>query len=799
LIDALLQDLRYALRMLLRAPGFSAAAMLSLALGIGANTAIFSIVNAVFLRRLPVAAPERLVRLYTSDTRNPGLNPTSLPNFRNYRDESRQVFSELAAYDWAPLNLASGGEPEMLFGQVVTANYFATLGVTPILGRGFRPAEEESAEPVAILSHGLWTRRFAGEPGIVGRTIELNGLAFTVVGVAPREFTGLDTGVRPELWVPLGMHARAIPNDAEVFDDRRTLEFSVFGRLRDGASVEQASAIVRAIGARLARTYPKENESRAGDLLPLTAAALDPEFRGIARTAGGMLMTIVGLVLLIACANVANLLLSRATARRREFAVRLSLGASRGRLVSQLLTESALLSVLAGAMGLALGNWAYALLLRIPEMPVPLELSRGLDGRILGFTLAVSIAAGLLFGLAPALQATRPDTTSDLKDRGDSDAGGRAGRLRSALVISQIALSLVALVGASLFVRSLQNAQRIDPGFDADRLAALSFNLGAQGYSPAQAEAFHRALLERAAAIPGVTSASLSTHLPLFGGGFGRTVFPEGTDGSSAGTFAMTNVVGTRYFATMGIPLLKGRDLEETDRAGAPRVAVVNEAMAKRFWPQGDAIGRRFHFFGTETYEVVGIARDSKVWTIGEDPRPCAYLSFAQNEAQSVVLQVRAERPDAALAPLRRVVRELDPRLPVYGASTLRRRIELSLWAPRMAAGLLGSFGALALTIATVGLYGVMAFSVVRRTREIGLRVVMRRGLRLAMVGVVAGVVCGGVLGRLISSLLYSVTPWDAPTFTAVPLTLLAAALLATYLPARRATRVDPMAALRYE
>jgi predicted permease len=811
-MDTLLQDLRYAGRMLRRSPGFTIAAALSLALGIGANTAIFSLVNAVLFARLPVEAPERLVRLYTSDARNPGYNATSFPNYRDYRAQASSVLADVAAYDWAPLSLASGGEPEFLFGQIVTANYFDVLGVRPALGRGFLPDEDQHSVPVAVLSHGLWQRRFGSDPGIVGRNVEMNGMAFTVVGIAPAAFTGLDVGARPELWLPMGLHARVITNDAEAYDDRRTLQFNVFGRLRDGVGIEQAAAAVKTVGERLAAAYPAENKDRYGTLVPLGLATLDGDTRQMARLAAGVLMTVVAFVLLIACANVANLLLGRASARRREVAVRLSLGATRGRLVRQMLTESALLSTVAGVLGLLVGSWGYALLLGLrPESPVAFDLTGRLDPRVLAFTLAVAVASGVLFGLVPALQATRAELASDLKERGEG-SGGRAGnRVRNTLVVSQVALSLVALAGASLFARSLDSARRLEPGFDAERLALASVHLGAQGYSQERGLTFYREALERVGTLPGVESAALATHVALVGGGFGRTVFPEGVTGDVVGTFVNTDAVTPHFFETVGTPVLRGRTFAETDREGAPRVAIVNEAMAKRFWPDADPIGRRFHFFGTEPYEVIGIAKDSAQWNIGEAPRPCAYVALAQNYSPYATLHVRGARPQLLLAPLRAELRRLDERLPIFDVTTFARQIETSLWAPRMAAGLLAAFGTLALTIAAVGLYGVMAFTVARRTREIGLRMalgaaprdvlrmILGRGLALALGGIAIGTGAAALLARASRALLYSPSPFDLATFGLVPLTLVAAALLASYLPARRAMKVDPMIALRCE
>ena len=600
-MGTLWQDLRYAFRTFRRQPGFVAVAVLSLALGIGANTAIFSLLNSVFFHPLPVENVSRLVRVYTTDARNPGFLPTSRLNFEDYRDQV-SAFAEATVYQFVPINLGAerDAKPEVVVGQIVSGNYFSLLGVRPALGRAFRPDEDQVPDrnPVVVLGDALWRTRFGADPGIVGRTIQLNGLTFTVIGVAPRAFMGTDIGIRVALWVPMMMHHHVLPLDATMFDSRRALMFNVIARLKPGATVAQAGSQVQAVGQRLAQSYPSDNKGRGGRVVPLAEASINPNIRGVFKLAGIIIMTVVGLVLLIACANVANLLLARASARRREIAVRVSLGASRWRLGRQLVTESLLLALIAGGLGLVLGLWARQLLLGLTPAgagPFVVDLGSGFDMRVLFFTLGVAIVTGVLFGLAPAVQATRPDLVVDLKDRSSqvSDMRGRFS-LRKTLVVVQVALSFVALVGSGLFLRSLHNAQQIDPGFRTGNLALMSFNIDAQGYSRARGEAFYRQVLDRMGTLPGVRKASLSTLLPLSGGGFMRSVFIEGQDAPSTGNngvLVMTNTVTPAYFETMAIPLRTGRDFAPTDIEGGPRVAIINETMAKRFWPKGDAIG----------------------------------------------------------------------------------------------------------------------------------------------------------------------------------------------------------------
>jgi predicted permease len=826
-MSTLVHDLKYGARMLAKTPGFTAVAALSLALGIGANTTIFTLVNAVLLNPLPVEDPSQLVSIWTTDERNQanqaafGFLQTSPMNFRDLRDKN-EVFSGIAAHVGIPLNITGGtGQPEQIFGEIVTGNYFSVLGARPQVGRGFLPDEDQvpGAKLVAVLGYGEWQKRYGGDPSIVGRTINLNGGAFTVVGVMPKGFKGTNAIGAPALWVPYMTYQQTTNGFFRELAEptsRRGLVFNITGRLKPGVSVQQAEANFKTIARQLEQEYPNENQGRSVTLIPLAQATINPGFRDNIVKAGGVLMTIVGLVLLIACANVANLLLARAAARQKEIAVRLSLGASRGRLIMQLLTEGTLLALIGGAAGLLLAYWAQGLLWSFrPPFLAADAIDLHPDTRVLLFTLAVSVATGIIFGMAPAIQASRPDLVVELKEKTSAPSGShRLFSLRNVLVSAQVALSLVALVGAGLFLRSLQNAQRISPGFDAGHLAVLSFDLGAQGYTEERGRQFQQRVLERAAAVPGVQSATVASTVPLFAGGFARTVFLEGQDGSDrrAGRLVQIGVVGAQYLETVGIPLMRGRTLSARDQPNTPNAVVINETMAKRFWPDQDAIGRRFKFFGQDFFnEVVGIAKDSKYNFIGEEETPFIYQATTQVYQPQLSLFVKAAQPQAVLGTVRGEIQQLDRNLPLTGVFTLNEIFDQALWAPMMAASLLATFAGLSLVLSVIGIYGVMAYAVSQRTRELGirmalgasrgdvLRLVVMQGLRLTVMGVVFGLAVSFAITRLIVSLLYSVSPTDIVTFTVVPLLLAVAALVASYLPALRATRIDPMVALRYE
>src|SRR5262245_1297869 len=819
------QDLKHGARLLTKAPGFTVIAALSLALGIGANTTIFTLINAVLLNPLPVEDPSELVSVWTTDERNQGdqlgflqLSPM---NYQDLRDKN-EVFSGLAAHQGIPLNVAvNGGEPQQVFGEIATGNYFSLLGARPIVGRTFSADEDKNPGErlVAVLGYGEWQKRFGGDPSVVGRTMTINGQSFAVVGVMPKGFKGTNAIGAPALWVPYMTY----PVTTNGFflelirpDGRRGLVFNVTGRLKPGVSVQQAEANMKTLSRQLAQEYPNENGGRGVTIVPLAQATVNPGFRNNLVMAGGLLMTIVGLVLLIACANVANLLLARAAVRQKEIAVRLSLGASRGRLIMQLLTEGTLLALIGGAAGLLLAYWAQGVLwsFRPPFLQAD-AVDLHPDMRVLLFTIGVSIVTGIVFGLAPAVQASRPDLVVELKEKTGAPSGAnRLFSLRNMLVAAQIALSLIALIGAGLFLRSLQHAQRINPGFDAEHLAVMSFDLGAQGYTEERGRQFQQRVLERAASVPGVLAASFGSTVPLFQGGFARTVFLEGQDTSDrrAGKLVQISVVSNHYLETLAIPLMRGRALSAIDQPNTPASVVINETMAKRFWPEENAIGRRFKCFGQQNFnQVIGIAKDSKYNFIGEEPTPFIYQATTQIYPPQLSLFVKAARPEAVLGTVRGEVQQLDRNLPLTGVFTLTEIFDQSLWAPRMGAWLLAVFAGLSLVLAVIGIYGVMAYSVNQRRRELGirmalgasrsdvLRLVVGHGLRLTLIGVACGLVASFAASRLVATMLFDVGPTDVVTFVAVPALLAFAAIGASYLPAQRATRIDPMVALRDE
>jgi predicted permease len=810
-----LQDLRYSLRALGKARGFAIAAVLSLGLGIGANTTIFTLVNAVLLRPLPVEEPERLVAVGTLDPRNPGVWPCSYPNYQDYRDHN-QVFSSLLLYSAITLNLTGFGEPQLVTGQIVSGNYFAALGVQPVVGRGFRPEEDASpgAYPVAVIGYGLWTRQFGRDPRVTTRTISLNGRAYSIVGVAPPTFQGLNELTGAEVWVPMMMYAQVHPNAAWV-DQRRFLLFSVVGRLKTGISLQQAEAGMQSIAQDLERQYPKDNEGRRVKLTPVSEAAISPQIRPAVTSAGTVLMIISALVLLIACANVGNLLLARAAGRSKEIALRLALGASRWRLVRQLLTESMLLALLGGAAGLVLARWARDILWSMrPAMFTYAGVHLDLDGRVLGYTLAISVLTGILFGLAPALRATSGDLASDLSERnGQAETSLKGRRTRSVLVVGQVALSVVALVGAGLFVLSLRNANSIGPGFDAARLGVVAFNVGEQGYNEGRGREFERQALERAAAVSGVVSATLAKDVP-FHVSLARTVLLEGQEDTAAGKgrFTLMSVVWPGYLRTVGIPILRGRDFSLLDTATTPHVVIVNEATAMAYWPGENPVGKRIRFFGDNApAEVVGVARNANYQAIGERPQALIYGSLIQYYFPTAVLYVRTEGdPEAVSAAVRREVQRLDRNL-LLQSESIGGMIRESLWAQRLSAGLLSLFGGLALVLAAVGIYGVVSYSVNRRVREIGVRMalgatpadiqamILREGVRLVAIGVLAGIVIALSASHAVESMLFATSPRDAATFVLVPSILTLVAVLACWFPAVRATRIEPARALREE
>jgi predicted permease len=820
------QDIRFALRILTKSPGFSAIAILSLALGIGANTTIFTVVNAILLNPLPVKQISRVVQVDTVDakTRVTAANVTKLgmsyPNFQDYARNST-VFSGLSCIVGPlPLTWSGGAEPKQVFGQMVSANYFEVLGLRPAVGRFF-VADEDSklgGNNVAVLSYSLWVNKLGSDPNVVNKTLTLNATSYSVVGVAPRGFKGAFTfGNAEQVWLPVSMYPQVLAGFfKDNFNDRRFLTTAVIGRLKDGVSMGEAEASVKTIASNLEREFPKDNASRSVALTLLAEAAVGVNNRNQFVLAGGLMMAIVGLVLLIACANLANLLLAQSASRQKEIGLRAALGASQVRMARQLLTESMVLAMLSGVVGLAIAYAGRAVLWSFrPPFILDGDVDLSFDFHVLFFTLGVALLTAVTIGLAPAIKVARPNLIEALNvgGRGGTVGWGRS-RLRSLLVVTEIALALVALIGAGLFVRSLQSAQRIDPGFESKKLFVFAFDLGALHYEEGRAQQYFRAAVDRASAVPGVDSATIASNFPL-GGGLGRTVFPEGQDEASGyrGTLTQLNDVAPNFFQTLRIPLAGGREFADADRKDTHQVAIINEAMANQFWPDQNAVGKRFHFFGeTQLREVVGVVRNTVVNNFGEDPQPLAYLPITQDFAPAVTMQVRTSgRPESVIAAVRSQVQSLDTNLALTNLNTIEELVDQGLWAPRVGAGLLAVFGALALLLAIVGVYGVLSYSVSQQTREIGIRMAMgartasvlalivRQGMRLAFVGLALGLVAAFAGMRVLSSLLFGVSAHDPVTFAGVSFILATAAILGCYIPARRAAKIDPITALRYE
>jgi predicted permease len=825
-LQALWQDICYAVRMLTKNPGFAAVAVLSLALGIGANTTIFTVVNAILLNPLPVKDISRLVEADTIDSKTlvTTANTTKLgmsyPNFQDYAREN-EVFVGLGCFVGPfPLTWSSGTEPRQIFGQMVSAKYFEILGLHPVSGRFFLPDEDTKpgGNNVAVVSYSLWANKFGSDPNVVGKTLTLNATPYTVIGVAPRGFKGAFTfGNAEQVWIPVSMYPQVLAGFfKDNFNDRRFLTTTMIGRLRDGVSLSGAEASLKTVASRLESAFPKDNASRSVALTPLADAAVGVNNRSQIVLAGGLMMGIVGLVLLIACVNLANLLLAQAARREKEIGLRVALGASQGRVMRQLLTESLVLALLSGVVGLAIAYGGRAALWSFrPPFILDGDVDLGFDSHVLFFTLSMALLTAVFIGVAPAIKAAKPNLTEVL------NVGGRGGTVgwtrnpfRSLLVVTEIALALVALVGAGLFIRSMQNAQRIDPGFESKNLFVFAFDLGALHYDEGRGQQYFRAAIDRAKTSPGVESATIASNFPL-GGGLARTVFPEGQDEASGyrGTLTQLNDIAPNFFETLHIPLVFGREFTDADRKDTTQVAIINEAMAKQFWPNENAVGKRFHFFGeTLLREVVGVVRNTVVNAIGEEPQPLAYLPLTQDYAPAVTMQVRtSRRPEAVSATVRSQVQSLDTNLALTNMNTIGELIDQGLWAPRMGAGLLTVFGGLALLLAVVGVYGVLSYSVNQQTREIGIRMAMGaqtgrilglvvgQGMRLAAAGLTLGLLIAFAAMRVLSSLLFGVSAHDPLIFGGISLVLATAAILACYIPARRATKIDPIIALRYE
>ena len=806
------QDLRYGVRMLLLHPGFTAVAVLTLALGIGANTAIFTLLDRVLIRTLPVERPEQLVALVSNANGDPSI--LSYPVYANLRDNN-DVFAGMVAYFQRTSSLTDGTYSERVTGQIVSGNYFSVLGVQPALGRFFLADEDKTpgTHPVVVIGHGLWHRRFAADPTVVGKTLTINAYPYTVVGVAPSAFTGTTRGTVTDVYVPLMMQAQVQPGNRGALSNPNFGNLQVIGRLKPNVSREQAQAALSIIADEPDQPAPGPKDSKdrdkAGRLLLVDGSRGHTDRVRDLSLPLKLMMGVVGFVLLIACANVANLLLARAAARRNEIALRLAIGASSFRIVRQLLTESTILATLGGGAGLLFAFWFTGVLTGIQQQTafVPRTVDGSLDARTLAFTLGLSLVTGTVFSLAPALQASKPDYVAALNRATRSVAGGARG-LRSLLVVTQVALSLVVLIGAALCVRSLRALQAIDAGLEPAKVVTASFELGQNGYDQPRGRQFISALSERVARLPGVEAVSL-VNIVAFSDGFwisGATI--EGYQPQPGERMGFNfNAVSPDYFRTLRIPLRHGREFTAQDGSDAPRVIIVNEAAAERYWPGQNPVGRR-----TNRGEVVAVVANSKERGLTEDTRPTIYLPLLQNYAPELTVQARtATDPHTLVAAIRREVQSLDAALPLYNVGTLAEQKDGSLYTERVAATLLTLFALLAMLVAAVGIYGVLSYGVTERTREMGIRLahgaqprdlfklVVGQGMLLTAIGLAIGVGASFALTRLIQRLLFGVSATDPLTFVMIPLLLAAVALLACYMPARRATRMDPLAALRYE
>ncbi len=806
----LVQDFRLGLRQLGRSPGFTLAAALCLALGIGANTAVFSFADFFLFRPLAVSRPHELARGFVAWTHGVSYGSFSYPDFADLRDRNG-VFSGFTGSGMRPFHLSADGRNERLWGEVVAADYFQVLGVEVPLGRAFEPEAEaeRGAHPVMVISHGLWRTRFGGDPGIVGRAVTLNGHPFTIVGVAAEGFSGSMLGLKSALWVPVGMQ-HAMPGGSRL-DNRTSHWLTPIGRLKPGVSVREAEAALNGIMAQLAVAYPDSNTGKSVKLYAAAESDLHPMVRGGFAGFLALMFGVVGLVLLLACSNVASLILARSAARRREIAVRLALGASRARLVRQLLAEGAVLALAAGAAGLLLALWLTRVLAsKSPPIDFPLFVDLSPNPRVLAFALGTSVLASLLFSLAPALQASRPELVPALKGGGTA---GRGGRMRRWLVSFQVALSLVLLVGSGMMLRSLANAQHLPVGFDPANQLVAGVDLALQGYDETRGRGFFRALEERAGALPGVTAVGWARRVPLSLDPSSSWAVPEGyvsPDGSSPPTIGY-NVVGPGYFEAMGLPLLAGRGFEAGDGPEGRPVIVVNRAFADLYWPGGGALGKRVDTFGAE-HVVVGVAATGKYLSLGEASKPYMYLPIERYYEGSRVLHLRtAGDPAPLLAAVRREIQALDPDLPIRELKLMTTQLGFVLYPAQIGAVVVSAFAALALLLAAVGLYAVIAFWVIQRAPEIGVRMalgarpadvqllVMRQGLVLTAAGLAAGLAIGAGLAVLATRVLYGISPSDPGNYLAAAALLATTALAATLLPARRATRVDPARALRAE
>ena len=814
----LLQDIRYAFRMLLKNPGFTIIAALSLALGIGANGAIFSLADAVLLRPLPVLEPSSVVTVSTNTPDNP-FGGVSYPNYRDLREKAQAV-DGMVAYQLSVLSMASTSKdaPQIRMGMLVSDNFFDMLGIRPGLGRGFLPEEGKvpGRDAVVVLSYDYWLNQMRADRSVVGKTMRIKGIDFNIVGIAPKGFTGVDQYFQPVAYIPVMMAQRLSAAEKDPVEDRNNHAFSVKARLKDGISISAARAELTTIWSGLLKEYEEANRTR--NLAVQTELQARVQKSPPDSALISMLMALVGVVLLIACANVANLLLGRGRARTREIALRISLGASRLRLLRQLLTESLLLALVGGTVGLffAYGGVRFLQTIEIPIEP-PIVLTTRLDGRVLLFSLVAAVLSSLVFGLAPALQSLKTELVPSLKanSAGLTVRGRTIGR--NALVVAQVALSMVLLVVSGMLLDGFRKTLVSNPGFSADHRMMMEFDTTLVRYTPEQSREFYKKLAEQGRMVSGVRCLTLARSIPFTPNQYGASVVPEGYElpkGQDSETL-FANIVDENYFTTMKSEIVKGRGFAPDDKEGSRRVAVVNEEFAKAYWPNQEPLGKRFRLNDPQGpwVEVVGLAKTAKYLFISENPTKFFYLPFAQNPINPMILIAETDGDPAAIAtPLREVARSLDANQPVYNVRTLSSFYKARAVAiPLMITEMVSTMGLLGLLLALVGLYGLISYSVSRRIQEIGIRMaigaasgdvlkmVLREGLLLSVIGIGLGGAAAFAVARLLASALFGLATMNVATFVLVPLMLVAVTLAACYVPARRASLIDPLVALRYE
>jgi len=809
-METFLQDVRYGFRLLLKHKGFSAVAVLALALGISANTAIFSVVNAILLSPLPYKEPERLVvPVSVSISRGWDRASITYADYLDWRNETG-IFENVAVFSSQTADLAGGGEPERIDVAGVAEEYFAVMGVEPLIGRTFSADEfKPNSTRTLVISYRLWQRKFGGDPGVLEQTAYLNGRPYPVIGVMPKDSQWPDDF---DIWVPMAVG----PNPGPDLLRRDNMIFRAVARLKPGVSITQASAAMATIAQRLEEEFPESRKGITNKAIPLRAYIVGDQL----QLALMVLLAAVGFVLLIACVNVANLLLARAATREREIAIRLALGSGRLRLIRQLLTESVMLALIGGGAGLLLAFWGVDLLTAIAPGDVPRLSEVKIDLRVLAFTIVTSVVTAVLFGLIPALHASKLNLNESLKEGGRSSSeGARGGRIRSALVVSEVVLSLVLLAGAGLMVRSFSRLQQVDPGFNTNNLLTMSINCPSKRYpDDAKIIAFYKSVAERVAGSPGVESAAFSSALPLGGGGFylGRRFLIEGHPEPPAGpdTQAQWNVISPGYFETTGIRLIQGRSFDERDTPAGNKVVIINETLAERLFPNEDPLGKRIRSWRDENLlrEIVGVVQDVRYFGRDDELRGLVYVPHTQNPWRSMVLTVRTTGdPAAMIASTRDQVWSVDKDLAVANPRTMNETLARSVASQRFSMTLLAVFAAIAMVLATLGVYSVLSYTVAQRSHELGVRMalgartgdimklVLLQGMKLTLMGAGIGLAAAFAVTRLMKTLLYEVGATDPVTFAVVTMLLLGAGLAACLIPARRATKVDPMVALRYE